>query len=289
MSKNHDLVTIAIPIYNAECYLGNAIQSTLNQTYTNFELILIDDGSTDHSLEIARSFNDDRIIIISDGENKGLATRLNETVALAKGKYYARMDADDIMTTDRIEIQINYLRQHPEVDLVGSNVFLIDTSNSIYGYLEMKESPSSVSDIENHKCFIHPTVFGLTNWFRENPYNPKKRRTEDGDLWRRTILTSNFKTLSQSVLFYRQLGLFSKKKYIMGYRESRMRVRQLYAKSPISMYLKLLNTYVMQFVILLICSVNLLDTYIRYRAYNSLKHIDLSIIKLKLNSAIKMN
>ena len=100
------LVTIGIPFYNASQFLEYAIKSVINQTYTNWELILVDDGSTDDSLSIARSFNDQRIKILSDGVNKGLVSRLNEIILNSRGSYIARMDADDIMHFERIEKQI---------------------------------------------------------------------------------------------------------------------------------------------------------------------------------------
>ena len=93
------LVTIAIPVYNGESYLRDAIQSVVNQTFQDWELYLINDGSTDNSLAIMQEYalNDIRIKVIDDGQNKGLVTRLNQSIETAIGKYYARMDADDIM------------------------------------------------------------------------------------------------------------------------------------------------------------------------------------------------
>ena len=109
MDNLHEpLVTVGIPFYNSEKYLSDSVKSTLNQTYTNLEIILLDDGSTDSSLKIAQEFEkkDKRVIVISDGENIGLPKRLNQLSQLVNGKYYARMDADDIMFSNRISSSI---------------------------------------------------------------------------------------------------------------------------------------------------------------------------------------
>ena len=109
------MVTIGLPFYNAEKYLALAIESVLQQTYTNWELLLLDDGSTDNSLSIAQSYaqKDSRIKVISDGKNKNLATRLNELPSLAQGLYLARMDADDIMHSARIVKTIISIESSP--------------------------------------------------------------------------------------------------------------------------------------------------------------------------------
>ena len=107
-----NLVYVGIPFYNAEKYLDYAIRSVLNQTYTNWKMTLIDDGSTDSSLALARKYTSDtRVKVISDGRNKGLVYRLNELVKLSDCKYFVRMDADDIMHPQRLEKQLRYLEE----------------------------------------------------------------------------------------------------------------------------------------------------------------------------------
>ena len=117
-----DLVTIAIPAYNCQEYIDYAVQSVINQTYKNWELLLLDDGSTDGTLQKLKAYEtDDRIRIISDGQNRGLIYRLNQSINLAHGRYYARMDADDIMLIHRVQSQIDFLEKNPSIDVVGSN------------------------------------------------------------------------------------------------------------------------------------------------------------------------
>lgn len=204
-------VTIAIPIYNAESYLSFAIQSVVNQTYKNWELLLMEDGSTDSSVEIARLYaeKDERIRVIEDGVNRGLIYRLNESIKMANGKYYARMDADDIMTVDRIEKELLYLQEHPEVDVVGSSIMTIDNKNNIIG---------SGYNFGKVASFIHPTVMGKTEWFRANPYAEWALRAEDFELWTRTCSKSCFHAIGKPLLFYREFGVPTFRKYYLSQR-----------------------------------------------------------------------
>lgn len=208
VKMNTPLVSIAIPIYNAGKYLDYAICSCINQTYTNWELLLVCDGSTDNSLQIAESYaaKDGRITIVNDGINKGLVYRLNQSVQMAKGKYYARMDADDIMGVHRIEEQVNFLENHLDIDLVGSSIMIIDNKNEIVG------SGSSVGEVDG---FIHPTVMGHTEWFRRNPYSDWAVRAEDKELWCRTFRNSRFWSLEKPLLFYREFGVPTLNKTLM--------------------------------------------------------------------------
>ena len=205
------LVTISIPIYNAEKYLDYAICSCLNQTYTNWELLLMCDGSTDNSLQIAESYaaKDARIIVVNDDTNKGLVYRLNQSVQLAKGKYYARMDADDIMCVDRIAEEVIFLEHNQDVNVVGSSTMLIDSQNHIVG-----SAYKSDGDF-----FAHPTVMGRLEWFKNNPYDEAFIRMEDSDLWRRTAIS--FVNISRPLLFYRVDENNTIKKMLLSYKTKR--------------------------------------------------------------------
>ena len=159
-------VTIGIPVFNAGRFLHYAINSVLNQTFKNFELIITDDGSTDDSLVIARSYNDIRIKVTSDDTNKGIYYRLNEQISMAKGKFFFRMDADDLMFPARIEKQVSFLENHPDVDVIGSQAIVIDDNNMILGFRDSK-LPESFDEVLRKVIFIHPTVAGRTEWFRK--------------------------------------------------------------------------------------------------------------------------
>ena len=155
------LVTIAIPFYNSGEYLKYAVKSVLNQTYANWELILLNDGSTDNYEDIISEFEDKRIRFINDGYQLGLPARLNQLSLIAHGEYYARMDADDIMHPQRIELQVEFLVKHPEIDVVGSYAYYIDKDNSILGVSkELYQQPKTIvsyrptPSINLHQSFL---------------------------------------------------------------------------------------------------------------------------------------
>lgn len=196
-------VSIGIPIYNAERFLDLAIKSVLIQSFTEFELILSDDGSTDRSLEIAKSYNDSRILVLSDGINKGMGQRLNEQIAIAKGNYFVRMDADDIMFPNRLEKQFAFLQNYPEIDVLGSYAVVIDDENNILG-LRTTTIPNSIRRCFRSVPFIHPTVMGKTLWFSKFRYSKVlKGGIEDADLWIRSFQKSNFFIIEEPLIFYR--------------------------------------------------------------------------------------
>lgn len=216
---NAPLVTVGIPFYNSEKYLSDAIKSTLNQTYTNLEIILIDDGSTDSSLKIAQEFkkNNKRITVISDGENVGLPKRLNQLSKLAKGKYYARMDADDIMFSNRIKVQVKYLLNNPEVDLLGTGLIAIDNNNDIIGLRKGGTfSQITLKTALKGSWTAHPSITGKAEWFKNNNYDETLRRSQDFELWIRTVEKSNFVGIKEPLLFYREASTSSIKKYMQS-------------------------------------------------------------------------
>lgn len=208
------IVTVAIPVYNAEKYLEKAITSVLSQTYKDFELWLVDDGSTDSSLEICRKFlYDERVKIFADGENLGLATRLNTIAQQVETEYLVRMDNDDMMHPQRIEKQLEVLLQNPEIDVLSTNLYSIDEEDCILG----KRYDVDESFLGHIFPFIHPTVMAKTIWFKDNPYDKKAIRVDDADLWMRTKDKCVFKTMGEPLLFYREIGNRYYKKYLQGF------------------------------------------------------------------------
>ena len=119
------LVTVLMPVYNGEKYLKEAIESILNQTFKDFEFLIINDGSTDNSVKIIQSFNDLRIRLIHNESNIGLIKTLNKGLKLSNGKYIARMDCDDVSLPKRLSVQINFMEKHPEIGVCGSWVKII--------------------------------------------------------------------------------------------------------------------------------------------------------------------
>ena len=214
-------VTIAIPFYNSESFLEYAVLSVINQTYTDWELLLIDDGSTDSSLKIAKRYQSNKIRVISDGMNKGLVFRLNQSVELAQCTYYARMDADDIMHIDRIKTQIEFMTNHPDVDVVGSDIYTIDDKNNIIACATKGHIPYTPI-----RSFSHPTIMGKTDWFRNNRYDSNYIRCEDSELWLRTYRYSVFRNITTPLLFYREYGVPTFSKYL----KSQLSVLKIYLR-----------------------------------------------------------
>lgn len=208
------MVTIGIPFFNDEKYLTYAVRSVINQTYKNWVLYLINDGSNDSSLEIAEKYAqlDSRIFVINDGKNLKLATRLNQLITLSKTKYLARMDADDIMHPERIEKQLAILERRPQIDVLGTNVFSIDKNNQIKG--TRQKFVRGKYELKNTSGFIHPTIMAETVWFKRHPYDERMKRAQDYELWYRAKKDSCFITTTEPLLFYREINHSYYKKYL---------------------------------------------------------------------------
>ena len=225
-------ITIGIPCYNAEKTIAKAIKSVLNQTYTNWELIIIDDGSTDKSLDEINKICDSRITVISR-ENRGLPATLNEITWLANGEYLARMDADDIMFPDRIEKQFEYLEKNNDIDLLGSGIICIDGEDREFGSRIPNAVISSPYQVFKGEVIFHPTLMGRTDWFKKNPYDESYIRSEDYELWCRTAGEVVIHNLQEPLLYYREYsGNTSLSKYLLQSKISR-KVISLYGVKKI--------------------------------------------------------
>jgi glycosyltransferase involved in cell wall biosynthesis len=198
------LVTIGIPFWNARAYLADAVRSVFAQTRDDWELLLMDDGSTDGSIDVVRHLADRRVRVLSDGSRRGLCERLNQVASLAQGDYLARMDADDLMHPERIERQLAFLRANPDIDLMDTATFTVDddlTPLGIRGDRPLDLRPEAVL---RNGLLIHPTVMGRAEWFRGNPYDPVYVRAEDRELWTRTCAATKFARLCEPLFFYRE-------------------------------------------------------------------------------------
>jgi glycosyltransferase involved in cell wall biosynthesis len=210
---NSIVLTVGIPVFNAEKYLRIAIESVLNQSFSDFELIISDDGSTDNSFAIIQSFNDSRIRILNDGFNRGIGYRLNEQIKYARGIYFARMDADDIMFPNRLKDQLDFLRLNQNIDVVGTSAVVIDGLNNIQGERAIS-SNLEFADCVNGSVFLHPTIMGKTSWFRKYTYDNGLSGTEDYDLFMRSFRFSKFHNLNTPGLFYRDTNNVRFKTYL---------------------------------------------------------------------------
>lgn len=160
----------------------------LNQTYTNLEVLLVNDGSTDGSLELAQAIQDPRVKVINDNINRGLNYRLNEIIDIATGDYLARMDADDLMALDRIEKQLAFLLDNPELDLVTTGLCSIDSNFNVLGFRGphakgVDGELTFESLLFGSKCPIHASLLAKKSWCKRNYYSDKYQRIEDYNLW----------------------------------------------------------------------------------------------------------
>jgi glycosyltransferase involved in cell wall biosynthesis len=199
------LVSIGMPAFNCEKTLAVAIRSILNQTYGNWELLLMEDGSSDRTLEVARTFSDRRVSVFSDRSHKGLVPRLNQAVATSRGKYFARMDADDVAYPNRFERQVEHLERHPEIDLLGCGMLVFRGQGVAAGKRPARETHEEICQRPLDGFSIgHPTWMGRTQWFRAHPYDAKAICAEDQVLLFRSYSTSCFACLPEILCGYRE-------------------------------------------------------------------------------------
>ncbi len=200
------LVSVLLPCHNGSATLGLALHSLLAQTFESFEILLLDDGSTDDSVAIAASFGDPRIRVLCDANRKGLPTRLNQGVALARGRFIARMDADDVSFPSRFDRQIAFLEANPAVDLVGCRALAFRGEGEMIGLLPFAATHAALCAHPWRNIPLpHPSWMGRRNWFERHPYRlPEVRRAEDQELLLRTSQDSQFACLEEVLLAYRQ-------------------------------------------------------------------------------------
>lgn len=204
-SKHGPLITVALPVYNAGEFLELAVCSVLQQSWTNWELLILDDGSTDNAIRRLSRFADPRIRILCDGENRGLSSRVNQAVAMAKGSYIARMDQDDICHPDRLAHQLHFLERHHEVDLLATQCVTMDESERIGGLLPFATEHELICRSPWKGFYMpHPSWMGRTEWFRKNLYLvPSPYCCEDQELLLRAHLNSCYHTIPEALLAYR--------------------------------------------------------------------------------------
>lgn len=202
------IISVLLPVYNAERYLRTAIESVLVQTYDNFELLVLDDGSDDNSLSILREYEtkDDRVRIISR-ENKGLAVTLNQLISEASGKYLARMDADDICLPQRFEKQVAFLDSHPNHVVVGTRILLIDDEGLPLATMIDKFSHTEIKDdlLKGVIALCHPATMLRADEIRAvGGYNTELQCAQDYDLWLRVSERGKLANLPEALVKYRQ-------------------------------------------------------------------------------------
>ena len=199
------IISIGMPLRNSSATVARAIESILAQQFVSWELIVIDDGSTDGTAGIVRRFADSRIRLVEHAENRGLATRLNEAVRLSTGEYFARMDGDDVMYPERLRLQHEFLQLHRDVDLVGGAVLVFRGDGVRLGMRGARRTHEQICARPWSSFPIaHPTWTGRTAWFRNHPYPEEMIRAQDQALLLHSFAGSRFATLGEIVLGYRE-------------------------------------------------------------------------------------
>lgn len=222
-------VCVIIPVFNAAPYLPEALASVMIQTHPNWTMIVLDDGSTDESLEIARRFAaaDPRITVRHDGQNRGLVARLNQMVDLTDAPLIARMDADDIMHPQRLATQAQAFERQPDLDVLGSAAYALDQASQPYGFKEALAIPETTAGFLTGAPLIHPSVMLRREWLAAHPYDPQYERAEDFALWWTTHRNSRLANLPEPLLFYRERGLPYRGKYRRTSEAKRRLMRQI--------------------------------------------------------------
>lgn len=200
------MVSVVMSVYDQVEFVGEAIESILNQSFEDFELIVVNDGSTDGSTEvIGRCASADARLRVFEQQNRGLVYSLNAGCAMARGKYIARLDADDVAISSRFEQQVEFLERHPEVGVLGGGMYLLGREGSIRGKMLFPQDHQSIMDwLSRAQCIVHPTVMMRTEVFRSvGGYRRALSKAEDYDLWFRIAEHSQLANLPHPIIYYR--------------------------------------------------------------------------------------
>ncbi|MBS1529890.1 MAG: glycosyltransferase [Bacteroidetes bacterium] len=202
MPTDHPEVTVLMPAYNAGKYIREAIDSVLRQSFKNFELLVINDGSTDDTLSIALSFHDSRVVVINK-EHEGIAASLNTGLKLASANYIARFDADDICQPTRLQTQLDFLRDHPDYVLVGSDAdYILDNGDFLFSFKCIAHSDEEVKNNLYVYCpFIHSSVmYRRDEVLKAGGYNIHAHNFEDYLLWTNLAKTGKMQNLREPLI-----------------------------------------------------------------------------------------
>lgn len=190
---NTPLITVLMPCYNAMPFLTEALESIINQSYTNLEILCINDGSTDTTGEVLEKYakNDDRIKVIHNEQNIKLIQTLNKGIDLAKGDYIARMDADDISMPNRIEVELKFMQEHPEIDILSTGSYNINEEGKIISK-KIPRAHGSLACLYASFFYVpigHPELLIKTSVLKNNKFlfEPHVLHTEDYELWARLL------------------------------------------------------------------------------------------------------
>ena len=201
MNLPKNLITVLIPTYNVEKYIKECLGSVLNQTFQDFDVLIIDDASTDNTVKVIQEINDYRIKILVKKENKGLIDSLNIGFKACKGKYIARVDGDDVNALDRFEKQFNFLEVNADIDACGSWLQCFGSSNRLMKHKETNEEIMCAM-FKTAPISIGATMF-RREAYKEFSFDSKMSHVEDYDFWARTGFINKMHNLQEVLYFYR--------------------------------------------------------------------------------------
>jgi len=248
-------ISVIMSAYNSEKYIEEAIESILDQTFADFEFIIIDDASEDNTLDIIKSYqkSDQRIKLLRNNNNLGLTRSLNKALKHSQSEYIARMDADDISHPERFETQINYLKDNPGIDILGTTAYNINENGEI---IKERTVPLSYTDIKKTILLanpvIHSSVIMKKSSLKEiNNYNETFKKVQDYELWFRALANDLIiENLPDKLLYYRVNDEYFNRKSLK-YRITEFKVRlkgYKYLNTPIHKRYGLLIPLILGFI-----------------------------------------
>ncbi|TAE00957.1 MAG: glycosyltransferase [Bacteroidetes bacterium] len=201
------MITVCMLVFNGEKYLESAIKSILNQSFQDFELLILDDGSTDRSAQIVREIDSPKIRFLQNARNQGLALAKHRALQEANRKYFAILDCDDWAYPNRLKEQVNFLEQHPKVAAVGSWVEVIDGENNVKNTWNLPTKSEEIKvKMLFRNCFAHPSMMIRREIFNEFSYRNEYPPAEDYDLWSRILQKYEMANLPKILIKYRVHG-----------------------------------------------------------------------------------
>lgn len=207
MTSQEPKISVLMSVFNGQPYLKKSVRSILNQTFEDFEFIIINDGSNDGSKAVLERFADrDNRVRLVHQENRGLVPSLNRGLSMARGRYIARMDADDISLPERLETQVRFLDSHSEVGIVGTQHIWIDGDGEITHYPSLPTDPSYIAwRLLFEPCIVHPSIMARRSLMQKlDGYMEWAKYGEDYELWTRAVLESRVANLSEVLIKYRR-------------------------------------------------------------------------------------